>query len=140
MCPALPWVAGKGEEDAVVDKQPIIESIAAIREATADGHPLPSPAYIMVFPIISAVLSWPVPSPLHEPALSALALHVSPSICLPRTAMLALLYQVLETMPAYRYPSVPVLSAILVLMLVPVWYRSGKPLEFAEGLSQCLHP
>lgn len=56
----------------------------------------------MVFPIISAVLSWPIPSPLHEPALSALALHVSPSIALPRTSMLVLLYQVLETMPAYR--------------------------------------
>ena len=116
---ALPLVAGKGEEDAVVDMQPVIESIAAIREATADGKALPSPAYIMVFPIIRAVLSWPVPSPLHEPALSALALHVSPSICLPRTAMLTLLYQVLETMPAYRYRSGPVPSAILGLVLCP---------------------
>ena len=115
---ALPLVAGKGEGDAIVDKQPVFESIAAIREATADGNALPSPAYIMVFPIISAVLSWPVPSPLHEPALSALALHVSPSVCLPRTAMLALLYQVLETMPAYRYSSGPVLSAILMQFLV----------------------
>ena len=114
---ALPLVAGKGEGDAIVDKQPVIESIAAIREATADENALPSPAYIMVFPIISAVLSWPVPSPLHEPALSALALHVSPSVCLPRTAMLALLYQVLETMPAYRYSSGPVLSAILIQLL-----------------------
>lgn len=114
----MPLVAGKGEGDATVDKQPVIESIAAIREATADGKALPSPAYIMVFPIISAVLSWPVPSPLHEPALSALALHVSPSVCLPRTAMLALLYQVLETMPAYRYSSGPVLSAILMQLLV----------------------
>ena len=42
------------------------------------GSPLPTPAYVMVFPIIRAVLSWPIPSPLHEPALSALALHVSP--------------------------------------------------------------
>ena len=114
----LPLVAGKGEGDATVDKQPVIESIAAIREATADGKALPSPAYIMVFPIISAVLSWPVPSPLHEPALSALALHVSPSVCLPRTAMLALLYQVLETMPAYRYSSGPVLNAILIQLQV----------------------
>ena len=116
---ALPLIAGKGEGDAVVDKQPVIESIAAIREATAaDGKALPSSAYIMVFPIISAVLSWPVPSPLHEPALSALALHVSPSVCLPRTAMLALLYQVLETMPAYRYSSGPGLSGILMHLLL----------------------
>jgi len=94
--------AGEGEEDGLVHKEAIIESIAALETATADGQPLPTPAYIMVFPIISAVLSWPIPSPLHEPALSALALHVSPSISLPRTSMLALLYQVLETMPAYR--------------------------------------
>lgn len=96
------WLAGGAEEDALIDQGPIIESIASIREYTADGRSLPTPAYIMVFPIISAVLSWPIPSPLHEPALSALALHVSPDISLPRTSMLALLYQVLETMPAYR--------------------------------------
>lgn len=102
-CSRIPsWLAGGDNEDALVHREPIIESIAAIRECTADGQPLPTPAYIMVFPIISAVLSWPIPSPLHEPGLSALALHVSPSITLPRTSMLALLHQVLETMPAYR--------------------------------------
>ena len=132
----LPMIADRAEEEAVVDKQPVIESIAAISEATADGQPLPSPAYIMVFPIISAVLGWPIPSPLHEPALSALALHVSPSICLPRTAMLALLYQVLETMPAYRYPSGPVLRAILILVLVPL--RCGKGLgRYKSLLKDC---
>ncbi len=93
---------GEVDERGLVNMEACIESIASIREATADAQPLPTPAYVMVFPIIRAVLSWPIPSPLHEPALSALALHVDPSISLPRTFMLALLYQVLETMPAYR--------------------------------------
>ncbi len=95
--------AGEVDEGGLVHMEACIESIASIRDATAIAQPLPTPAYIMVFPIIRAVLSWPIPSPLHEPALSALALHVSPSISLPRTSMLSLLYQVLETMPAYRY-------------------------------------
>ena len=99
--------AGEVDEGSLVHTEAFIESIASIREATADGQPLPTPAYVMVFPIIRAVLSWPIPSPLHEPALSALALHVSPSISLPRTSMLALLYQVLETMPAYRSSQQP---------------------------------
>lgn len=93
---------GEVAEGGLVHKEAFIESVASISEATSEGQPLPTSAYVMVFPIIRAVLSWPIPSPLHEPALSALALHVSPSVSLPRTSMLALLYQVLEIMPAYR--------------------------------------
>ena len=81
-----------------------MDSITALTCSLEDGQPLPMPVYMMIFPIIRAVLSWPQPSALHEQAIAAVALHVSPGVeGLPITATLALLYTVLDTMHSYRY-------------------------------------
>lgn len=89
-------------EADLVKREPLAESIAALSKTTAAGSALPTPAYVMLFPILAAVLSWPQRTPLHEEALAAVALHVSPGGPLPRRATLALLYNVLETLPSFR--------------------------------------
>lgn len=65
--------------------------------------PLPQPAFRLCFPILAAVLSWPSHSPLHEPALAVLGLHVDASQDSPRGQMLLLLYHVLGLIPAFRH-------------------------------------
>lgn len=84
------------------ERRAVVDTVHALTSATAGGRPLPGPAYAFVFPVLCAVLSWPVHTPLHEEALAVLALHVAPGDPLPRAAMLALLFHVLELMPAYR--------------------------------------
>jgi len=84
------------------ERRAVVDTVRALTAATAGGRPLPGPAYAFVFPVLRAVLSWPAHTPLHEEALAVLALHVAPGDPLPRAAMLALLFHVLELMPAYR--------------------------------------
>lgn len=87
-----------------MEREPVEASIGALSAALEHGQPLPMPIYAMLYPILAAVLSWPQPSDLHEAALEAVALHVDPDVPgLPRTATLALLFHVLETMPGYRH-------------------------------------
>ncbi len=85
-----------------MSRDPLVESIMALSSATAAGSALPTPTYMMLFPILAAVLKWPQRTPLHEDALAAVALHVSPGGSLPRRATLALLYNVLEILPSFR--------------------------------------
>ena len=94
--------AEETREPDLVKREPLVESIMALSSATEAGSALPTPAYLMLFPILAAVLSFPQRTPLHEDALAALALHVSPGGALPRRATLALLYNVLETLPSFR--------------------------------------
>ena len=94
--------AEETREVDLVKREPLVESIMAMSSATAAGSALPTPAYSMLFPILAAVLSWPQRTPLHEDALAAVALHVLPGHTLPRRATLALLYNVLETLPSFR--------------------------------------
>ncbi len=94
--------AGDVSEPELVKRDPIAESISALSSAVSAGSPLPTPAYVMLFPILAAVLSWPQWTPLHEEALSAVALHVSPGAPLPRKATFGLLYHVLQTLPSFR--------------------------------------
>ena len=95
----------------VVDLTPIPEhpstnaAISAMIAVTGGRKPLPSPAFDLCFPILAAVLSWPTHSPLHDPALTVLGLHVDPQLPSPRGKMLQLLYHVLGLIPAFRYHS-----------------------------------
>lgn len=72
-------------------------------QATEGDRPLPRPAYCFVFPVIQAVLAAPAFSPLHEDALTVLALHVAPGESIPRKESLRLLYHLLGVVAAYRY-------------------------------------
>jgi hypothetical protein len=63
---------------------------------------LPGPVYNFCFPIIRAVLCCPQPTPLHDAALSVVALHVGPDSSVPKTQAFELLYHVLEILPALR--------------------------------------
>lgn len=65
--------------------------------------PLPSPAYALVIPILEAVLTSGLRSKLHDPAISIVALHASPSAPLPRTRLFRSLYLYLEATPAAKY-------------------------------------
>lgn len=71
-------------------------------QVTAGKQPLPRSAYCFVFPVLQAVLSAPSFSPLHEDALSVVALHVAPGEAIPRAESLRLLYHLLGVVPAYR--------------------------------------
>ena len=101
----LAWRAlapGYEAEEELPERAPVVETIRALASATAGERPLPAPAYTFLFPVLRAVLSWPQHTALHEEALAAVALHVAPGGALPRAALLALLYRVLDLMPAYR--------------------------------------
>jgi len=74
---------------------------------TGGRRPLPLPAFKLCFPVLASVLSWPEVSALHDPALTIVGLHVKPDMAVPRRKMLALLYLVLGTIPAYRSPPLP---------------------------------
>ena len=95
---------GECVKGGLVSQEPVADSIAALTSSLENGQPLPMPVYTMLFPIVRAVLSWPQPSVLHEQAIAAVALHVSPGLeGLPITATLALLYSVLDSMHSYRF-------------------------------------
>ncbi|KAK9840722.1 hypothetical protein WJX81_000165 [Elliptochloris bilobata] len=94
------------------ERQPVVDTIRALASATAGGQPLPTPAYTFLFPVLRAVLSWPQHTTLHEQALAAVSLHVAPGAALPRAASLALLYHVLDLMPAYRVKVQPLLLSL----------------------------
>ena len=54
-------------------------------------------------PLSPARRSCPEPTPLHEDALAVVALHVGPAAAsVPKAQSFALLYHVLEIIPAYR--------------------------------------
>ena len=77
----------------------------AMTAATAGSNPLPSSCYDLCFPVLEAVLTSAVHTSLHEQALQVLALHVDPSLPIPRKKTLAVLYHVLGVVPAYRLVS-----------------------------------
>lgn len=92
----------------------VISSVKAMQIATG-GQPaseeeparagtlsLPAPAYTFCFPIVRAVLSSAVPTPLHQSALDVVSLHVKPGDGAPEPQNFALLYNVLEILPAYK--------------------------------------
>ena len=93
---------GYEAEVELPERVPVVETVQALASATAGGRALPTPTYTFLFPVLRAVLSWPQHTALHEEALAAVALHVAPGGALPRAALLALLYRVLDLMPAYR--------------------------------------
>ena len=77
----------------------------SILQVTQEGRPLPPSSYRFAFPVLSAVLSSPAHTPLHDEALAVVALHCSPSLGgdIPRRESLALLYNALGVIPAYRW-------------------------------------
>lgn len=80
----------------------MVTTMQAMAAATANSTPLPGPSYDLCFPVLEAVLSSSVHTPLHEQALQVMALHVAPGLPLPRKQTLAVLYHVLGVVPAYR--------------------------------------
>lgn len=74
-------------------------------DATKGRKPLSPAALRLCLPVLAGVLRWPQHSPLHDPALAVLGLHVSPELDVPRADMLELLYHVLDTIPAFRCDS-----------------------------------
>ncbi len=71
-------------------------------QVTKDGKPLPYSAYRFVFPMLRAVLSSSVHTPVHEAALSVVALHCAAGDDIPRMQSLELLYLLLGVVPAYK--------------------------------------
>jgi hypothetical protein len=59
------------------------------------GNPLPC--------CLQSVLSSPVHTPLHDEALAVVSLHCGAGEDIPRADTLALLYQTLGVIPAYRW-------------------------------------
>ena len=88
--------------EAVPALDPVGQAIHALSASVTDTQALPGPSYALCFPILAAVLSTPDHTRLHDMALAVVSLHVSPGRPLPRRETLALLYNVLEIMPAYR--------------------------------------
>ena len=80
----------------------MVTTMQAMAAATANSTALPGPSYDLCFPVLEAVLSSSVHTPLHEQALQVMALHVAPGLPLPRKQTLAVLYHVLAVVPAYR--------------------------------------
>ena len=82
----------------------VITSVTALERATvgAGSTALSPPAYLFVFPLLAAVLKWPTHTPLHEPALSVVALHVDPEGNVPRAASLDMLYCMLDVLSGFR--------------------------------------
>lgn len=80
----------------------MVTTLQAMTAATANSTALPGPSYHLCFPVLEAVLSSSVHTPLHEQALEVMALHVAPRLPLPRNQTLAVLYHVLGVVPAYR--------------------------------------
>lgn len=80
----------------------MVTTLQAMAAATANSTPLPGPCYHLCFPVLEAVLSSSLHTPLHEQALQVMALHVAPGLPLPRKQTLAVLYHVLGVVPAYR--------------------------------------
>lgn len=80
----------------------MVTTMQAMAAATANSTALPGPSYDLCFPVLEAVLSSSVHTPLHEQALEVMALHVAPGLPLPRKQTLAVLYHVLGVVPAYR--------------------------------------
>ncbi|KAF8055816.1 hypothetical protein HT031_006591 [Scenedesmus sp. PABB004] len=91
----------------------VADVLAALCAATvAPRRPLPGPSYALVFPVLAAVLSCPVISPLHDDALRVLGLHVSPEQDIPRGESLELCYAVLGRIPAFRDRVAPLLRSL----------------------------
>lgn len=80
----------------------MVTTLQAMAAATANSTALPGPCYHLCFPVLEAVLSSSLHTPLHEQALQVMALHVAPGLPLPRKQTLAVLYHVLGVVPAYR--------------------------------------
>ena len=81
----------------------MVTTMQAMAAVTANSTPLHGPCYDLCFPVLEAVLSSSVHTPLHEQALQVMALHVAPGLPLPRKDTLAVLFHVLGVVPAYRY-------------------------------------
>lgn len=73
-------------------------------QVTREGRPLPPSSYRFAFPVLSAVLSSPAHTPLHDEALAVVALHCSATLGddIPRRQSLGLLYHALGVIPAYK--------------------------------------
>ena len=80
----------------------VVTTMHAMASATRNSTPLTGPCYDLCFPVLEAVLTSSVHTPLHEQALQVMALHVALGLPLPRRESLALLYHVLGVVPAYR--------------------------------------
>ncbi|DBB12167.1 TPA: hypothetical protein ACH3X3_006274 [Trebouxia sp. C0006] len=80
----------------------MVTTMQAMAAVTANSTPLAGPCYDLCFPVLEAVLSSSVHTPLHEQALQVMSLHVAPGLPLPRKDTLAVLFHVLGVVPAYR--------------------------------------
>lgn len=105
-------LARAGRDGASYTDLPAFPAVGSVVRATAhvtaDVHKALSPAaYTFLFPVLQAVLASPGHTPLHDAALSVVALHVSPGQDVPRGETLEMLYRLLETIPAYRCVSPP---------------------------------
>ena len=69
---------------------------------SAGARPLPAPVYTLCFPILRAILSCPLPTPLHDAALSVVALHVGPDSTVSKLQAFELLHRVILILPALR--------------------------------------
>lgn len=61
--------------------EPVAEVVRALRDVTSrQGHALAAPSFRFVFPVLKAVLSCPSHTPLHDEALTVVALHCAPGV------------------------------------------------------------
>lgn len=111
--------------EAVPSLDPVGMAIHALSASVTDTQALPGPSYALCFPILAAVLSTPDHTRLHDMALAVVSLHVSPGRPLPRQETLALLYNVLEIMPAYRSVTARLARFALFLCRMAIWHSSS---------------
>lgn len=89
---------------SMLQRSAVTDVIQALHQSTVPmRRPLPGPSYALVFPVIAAVLHCPTITPLHDQALAVLSLHVAPEQDIPCGDSLALLYNLLGIIPAYRW-------------------------------------
>ena len=76
------WVDtwGQGQMYIAVSHTDFTLHLHPSTQVTRDGRPLPPSSYRFAFPVLSAVLSSPAHTPLHDEALAVVALHCSATL------------------------------------------------------------